>query len=130
MTTGAWGGAAALIPTRKRIGRRGGIGRHAVLRGRWRKSCEFESRRRHQIVLNQVFRIGTATRGNAFAQFRKVTRGNAFAQFGKVTRGNAFAQFGKATRDNACDRGGDGCGCLSVRILYEAAYCGWNSSDD
>ncbi len=29
--------------------RRGGIGRHAVLRGRWRKLCEFESRRRHHV---------------------------------------------------------------------------------
>ena len=27
----------------------GGIGRHAVLRGRWRKPCEFESRHRHHV---------------------------------------------------------------------------------
>ena len=29
--------------------RRGGIGRHAVLRGQWRKLCRFESGRRHQV---------------------------------------------------------------------------------
>src|SRR5690606_3850310 len=28
--------------------RRGGIGRHAILRGQWRTLCEFDSRRRHQ----------------------------------------------------------------------------------
>jgi hypothetical protein len=33
--------------------RRGGIGRHTILRGWRRKPCEFESHRRHHVVRNQ-----------------------------------------------------------------------------
>ncbi len=34
--------------------RSGGIGRHAVLRGQWRKSCRFESGLRHQSSLCEL----------------------------------------------------------------------------
>ena len=37
------------VAANERLSRRGEIGRHAVLRGQWRKPWEFESPRRHQI---------------------------------------------------------------------------------
>jgi protein translocase SecG subunit len=45
---GALGLPDANRPSRALTSRRGEIGRHAVLRGQWRKPWEFESPRRHQ----------------------------------------------------------------------------------
>lgn len=43
--------------TRGRMGGYGGTGRHAVLRGQWRKPCEFESHYPHQLqAMSSPFR--------------------------------------------------------------------------